>query len=196
MKLTAIPLENAHVRLEPLAPRHRERLIEAAAPPEIWRYMPARAVINGYADWFDWLLSEQETGRWLPFAVLSTDGRLVGQSCYINPREADSGVEIGGTWYAPSAQGTSINPAAKYLLLGHAFDCGAERVELKTDSENARSRAAIGKLGAVFEGIHRRHMRRANGTWRDTAWYSVLRAEWPEAKAALEARLSPGPAHD
>lgn len=192
MKLTAIPLENAQVRLEPLAPRHKQGLVEAAAAPEIWRYMPARAVINGYPDWFEWLLAEQDAGRWLPFAVLSTDGSIVGQSCYINPRAADSGVEIGGTWYAPSVQGTSINPAAKYLLLSHAFDCGAERVELKTDSENARSRAAIVKLGAVFEGIHRHHMRRADGSWRDTAWYSILKAEWPEAKARLDARLSPG----
>lgn len=196
MKLSAIPLENAHVRLEPLAPRHKPGLVEAAAAPEIWRYMPARAVILGYADWFDWLLAEQETGRWLPFAVLSTDGCIVGQSCYINPREADSGVEIGGTWYAPSAQATAINPAAKYLLLSHAFACGAERVELKTDSENARSRAAILKLGAVFEGVHRHHMRRVDGSWRDTAWYSILKAEWPDVKAKLEVRLSPGPAHD
>ena len=103
-----------------------------------------------------------------------------------------SSAEIGATWYAPHAQGTKINPAAKYLLLGHAFACGAERVEIKTDSENMRSRAAIVKLGAVFEGVHRHHMRRADGTWRDTAWYSILKAEWPAVKTKLEQRLSPG----
>ena len=83
-----------------------------------------------------------------------------------------------------------MNPTAKLLLLGHAFARGAERVELKTDALNDHSRAAILKLGAKFEGIHRRHMRRADGTLRDTAWYSVLREEWPEVKAGLEARLA------
>jgi RimJ/RimL family protein N-acetyltransferase len=116
--------------------------------------------------------------------------KLVGQSCYLNPRPRDAGVEIGSTWYAGSAQGTFVNPAAKLLLIGHAFACGAERVELKTDALNARSRAAMLKMGATFEGIHRRHMRRADGTLRDTAWFSVLREEWPEVKAGLEARLA------
>jgi N-acetyltransferase len=83
-----------------------------------------------------------------------------------------------------------VNPACKLLMFRHAFDCGAERVELKTDALNERSRAAILKLGAQFEGVHRRHMRRRDGTLRDTAWYSVLREEWPDVKARLEARLA------
>ncbi len=80
-------------------------------------------------------------------------GKIVGQSCYINARAMDSCVEIGGTWYAPEAQATLVNPAAKLLLLGHAFDSGAERVELKTDALNARSRAAMEKLGCAFEWL-------------------------------------------
>ena len=194
MDLTAVPLEHACVRLEPTRADHKNGLIAAAADPSIWRHMPARAVKDGYAAWFDWLLEEQQAGRWLPFAVIaqnaSGNGEIVGQSCFINPRAADGGVEIGGTWYAPKAQGGAINPAAKYLLLDHAFDCGAERVELKTDCDNTRSRAAILKLGGVFEGVHRHHMRRADGSWRDTAWYSILKAEWPPVKTKLEARLS------
>ena len=83
-----------------------------------------------------------------------------------------------------------MNPASKLLLFGHAFACGAERVEQKTDARNAPSRAAMEKSGATFEGIHRRHMRHADGSWRDTAWYAVIREDWPRVKAGLEARLA------
>lgn len=179
------------VRLEPIAERHREGLNAAAnSHPDIFRHMPNIALMGSYSGYFDWLLGEQEAGRWLPFAVIAPDERIVGNSCYLDIRPSDHGVEIGGTWYSPIAQGTKINPAAKYLLLEHAFASGAERVALKTDALNERSRAAILKLGASFEGIHRRHMRRANGTWRDTAWYSILREEWPQVRSRLEARLA------
>lgn len=180
------------VRLEPIAERHREGLTTAAnSAPDIFKHMPTIAIMGGYSGYFDWLRGEQQAGRWIPYAVIAPDGRIVGNSCYLDIRRNDCGVEIGGTWYAPAAQGSTINPAAKYLLLGHAFASGAERVALKTDALNERSRAAILKLGASFEGIHRRHMRRANGTWRDTAWYSILREEWPAVRSGLEARLAP-----
>jgi RimJ/RimL family protein N-acetyltransferase len=118
------------------------------------------------------------------------NGVIVGQSCYLNIRPEHSGVEIGGTWYRPESQGTLINPASKLLLFGHAFDSGAERIDQKTDAINARSRRAMEKMGAKFEGFHRHAVRRPDGTWRDNAWYSVLREEWPEVKAGLEARLA------
>jgi RimJ/RimL family protein N-acetyltransferase len=189
MDLAAATLEHKRVRLEPFEGRHRDGLITAAADPSIWRHIPYPVLLEGYGGWFDWLRAEQAAGRWMPFAVIA-DGRIVGQSCYINPRPRDAGVEIGGTWYAPEAQGTFVNPSAKLLLLGHAFQSGAERVELKTDSLNARSRAAMLKLGCTFEGVHRHHMRRADGTWRDTAWFSILREEWPGVRERLEARLA------
>jgi RimJ/RimL family protein N-acetyltransferase len=120
----------------------------------------------------------------------SGGGKIVGQSCYLTIRERDAGVEIGGTWYRREAQGTAINPAAKLALLDNAFAQGAERAEFKTDALNAASRAALTKLGATFEGIHRRHMRRPHGTMRDSAYFSIIREEWPEIRARLEARLA------
>jgi RimJ/RimL family protein N-acetyltransferase len=122
--------------------------------------------------------------------VQREDGNIVGQSCYLNIRAHDAGVEIGGTWYRREAQGSAINPAAKLLLLRHAFACGAERVEFKTDALNLQSRAALTKLGATFEGIFRRQMRRPNGTMRDNAYFSVIREEWAEVKTRIEARLA------
>jgi N-acetyltransferase len=208
MDLAATTLEHPRLRLEPFAESHRAGLIAAAVDPAIWRQIPFPVLDRGYGAWFDVLREEQTAGRWLPFAVIALtpppqagevekrserEGAraIVGQSCYINPRPRDACVEIGGTWYAPEAQASFVNPAAKLLLLGHAFASGAERVELKTDALNARSRAAMLKLGCAFEGIHRHHMRRANGSWRDTAWYSILREEWPGVRAKLEARLAP-----
>ena len=123
-------------------------------------------------------------------AVGGGGGKIVGQSCYLNLRPKDGGVEIGGTWYAREAQGTAINPASKLLLLDHAFACGAERVEFKTDALNTQSRAALTKLGAHFEGIFRRQMRRPDGSMRDNAYFSVIREEWPALRARIEARLA------
>ncbi len=184
-------LANQWVRLEPLEERHRAGMIVAAeADASVFRWMPYPVAEQGFAPTFDRLLKEREAGRWIPHVVFAPDGRIVGQSCYLSIRPRDAGVEIGGTWYVREAQGTAVNPAAKLALIANAFDQGAERVEFKTDALNAQSRAALTKLGATFEGIHRRHMRRADGTLRDTAWYSVIREDWPEVTAKLEARLA------
>jgi RimJ/RimL family protein N-acetyltransferase len=190
MELAARILENAHVRLEPLEARHRGPMIAAAeADPAIFHHMPYPVAEHGFGPSFDWLLNERAEGRWIPHAVLRPSGEVVGQSCYLSIRPRDAGVEIGGTWYVRAAQGTSVNPAAKLALLDNAFDQGAERVEFKTDALNAQSRAALTKLGATFEGIHRRHMQRHNGTWRDSAYFSIIREDWPAVKAGLETRI-------
>jgi N-acetyltransferase len=191
MELAARILENAWVRLEPLEERHRAEMIVAAeADPTIFRHMPYQVAEQGFAPSFEWLLKEREAGRWIPYLVRAPGGPAVGQSCYLTIRERDASVEIGGTWYVRDAQGGAINPAAKLALLDNAFAQGAERVEFKTDALNAQSRAALTKLGATFEGIHRRHMRRPNGTWRDSAYFSIVREEWPDVRARLEKRLS------
>ena len=190
MDLAARILERGRVRLEPFEERHRAGLAAVAdADPEIFRHMPFPVAKQGYGAWFDLLRKDQAEGRSIPHAVL-LDGAIVGQSCYLNIRPRDAGVEIGSTWYARSAQGGIVNPSCKLLLIGNAFAQGAERVELKTDALNAQSRAAMLKMGATFEGIHRKHMRRADGTLRDTAWFSVIREYWPAVRAGLEARLT------
>jgi N-acetyltransferase len=189
MLLTHCTANTPHLRLSALAQDHAEGLAAAAADPGLWRWWPRGDVGARFADQFEWQLAEQAAGRWLIHTVMTPTGEIVGQSCYLNIRPEHAGVEIGGTWYATSAQGTLINPAAKLALFSHAFASGAERVELKTDALNARSRAAMEKMGAQFEGIHRRHMRYPDGRWRDTAWYSVIAADWPAVKAGLEARL-------
>ncbi len=190
MELSSTTSQNAWVRLEPFEQRHRPGLMAAGADASIWRHNPFGVAKLGYGAWFDWIRTEQSEGRWLPFAVMAPTGEIVGQSCYINPRPALSCVEIGGTWYAPRAQSTAINPAAKLLLLDGAFAAGAERVELKTDALNAQSRAAMLKLGCSFEGIMRKQARRADGSWRDNAWYSMIAEDWPDIRERIVARLT------
>lgn len=189
MNLAAATLAHPLVRLEPFEERHRDGLTAAAeANLPIFAHMPFPVAERGYGAWFDWLRGEQDAGRWIPHAVLAPGGRIVGQTCYLAIRPEHDGVEIGGTWYTREAQGTKVNPAAKLLLLEHAFACGAERVEFKTDALNTQSRAALTKLGATFEGIFRRQMKRPNGTMRDNAYFSIIRNEWPALRTGLEVR--------
>lgn len=190
MILTPVERADVFVRLAPMTEAHAQPLAALAdANPDLFVHWP-RDVSRGYAAEVAWQLQEQAEGRFIAHVVLDPQGRVLGQTCYLNLRPAHAGVEIGATWYAPEAHGTAINPAAKRLMLSHAFAAGAERVELKTDANNRRSRAAILKMGARFEGVFRRHMKRPDGTWRDTAWYSVIREDWPAVRAGLDDRLS------
>lgn len=116
-------------------------------------------------------------------------GRLVGVSTLGDLDEFNANVQLGWTAYDPKVWGTAVNPETKLLLLGFAFESGYNRVTIQADAINDRSRAAILKLGATFEGIQRKHRIRADGSWRDTAVYSIIDTEWPAVQEALRARL-------
>lgn len=116
-------------------------------------------------------------------------GRAVGTTSYLDVSLADARLEIGFTAYSPSVWGTEVNPECKLLLMGWAFDHGFGRVQLKTDIRNVRSQRAILGLGATFEGSLRRYQRRADGTVRDTAMFSVTAEEWPGVRERLRRRL-------
>ena len=189
MKLSAVTSHLHSVSLAPLVEADREPLRIAASDPALFRFWPRDMATEKWDQNFDWMLAEQAAGRWILHTVRAGDGQIVGQTCYLAIRPEHRGVEIGGTWYVADAHGTKVNPACKLALLENAFACGAERVELKTDARNSQSRAAILKLGASFEGIFRRHLLLPDGHWRDTAWFSILREEWPQVKAGLKARL-------
>jgi RimJ/RimL family protein N-acetyltransferase len=130
-----------------------------------------------------------EGGRLIPFAVM-TQGRCQGMTCYIGADAENGVVEIGGTYYAPALRGGAVNPAAKRLMLGNAFKAGCNRAVFRVDAINARSRAAVTKLGAVQEGILRRDRICWTGRVRDTVIFSVLADEWPAVRERLDARLA------
>jgi len=118
------------------------------------------------------------------------DGLLVGTSTLGDFDLKNEHAHIGWTAYDPRVWGTAVNAEAKLLMLGAAFDNGFGRVKLQADVLNDRSRAAIAKIGAQFEGIVRRDRLRADGTWRDSAVFSVVVEEWPDVKAGLRSRLA------
>lgn len=148
-------------------------------------------------------LAQQEAGQRLPFAIL-WQGRVVGTTSYweVQPWQWPAGsplqrtdrpdaVEIGSTWLAASAQRTQCNTEAKYLLFTHAFEVWAvHRVSLRTDARNAKSRRAIERLGAQFEGVRRAEVPGQDGTVRNSAYYSILQAEWPQVRSRLQTMLS------
>ena len=173
------------VLLEPLTPAHAPDLLAAAQDDDVWRWLPVARPRTE-----DDLRRIVETHRAdLAFAVV-VDGRAQGSTSYLDVDLPVGGLEIGWTWYARSLWATTVNPACKLLLLAHAFDVlGAQRVTLKTDGLNARSQAAIRKLGAQYDGTLRHSRLRPDGTVRDTAYFSILAAEWPAVRDGLQARL-------
>jgi len=183
-------LTGRFIALEPLDARHHAGLIAAASDASIFTYMPFDTS-QGFAPRLGWFTAENASGRMISYAVRRlADATIVGSTSYLNIAPADAKVEIGSTWYAPGAQASAVNPEAKYLLLDHAFGKHWNRVEFKTDAKNARSRAALKKLGAKEEGTLRGHMWMPQGYFRDSVYFSILGNEWPEVKAGLAARLA------
>jgi RimJ/RimL family protein N-acetyltransferase len=186
-KLPILPLAGRFVRLEPLADSHIAELAEAAGDERIWGYS-----VRG--DIGDYLKAAQEglaNGRQLPFAVrLIAENRLVGMSRLFDMAPEHRRLELGYTWYVPEVWGSAVNPEAKRLLLGHAFEAwGARRVEFKIHHANLRSQAAVAKLGAVREGVLRSHMILPGGVRRDSVVFSILDGEWPAVRERLDVRL-------
>jgi len=186
-------LRGDHVELAPLGREHATDLLQAGADAEIWRYKPIpppRTLEDTYR-WIDAALAEAAAGLQAPFAILA-GGRAVGSTRYLDLRPPDRALEIGWTWIGRPWQRTAINTECKYLLLRHAFeDLGAIRVQLKTDARNLQSQRAIERIGAVREGVLRRHRVLWDGFVRDTVFYSVIDSEWPAVKARLEELLRP-----
>lgn len=194
MPMTVVPvtLEGVHVRLEPLELSHAAPLAEVGLDPRLWEW--TTTIVRTPEEMEAYVraaLAEQGEGRSLPFATVErASGRVIGSTRFGNIDRSNRRVEIGWTWIAPAWQRTAVNTDAKFLMLRHAFESwGCVRVELKTDSLNARSRAAILRLGAREEGTLRNHMITYSGRLRHTVYYSIIDSEWPAVSARLRERL-------
>jgi N-acetyltransferase len=193
MVVSPVVLEGTHVRLEPLAKSHLAGLAEVGLDEELWRWIPTPVrTREEMATYIETALDEQAQGIALPFAIVEkATGRAIGSTRYGNIDRTHRRVEIGWTWVARNWQRSAMNTEAKYLLLMHAFETvGCIRVELKTDSLNERSRAAILRLGARQEGTFRNHMITASGRIRHTVYFSIIDSEWPVVKGRLEGKLN------
>jgi RimJ/RimL family protein N-acetyltransferase len=176
--------------LRPLARADEPALTAPFADEELWTWMLARKPQSpsDVRVWLDDALERVRTREHAAFVLVNPTGELAGTSRFLDVREYDGSVEIGWTMLFAAARGTYVNGRAKALMIARAFDAGLARVQLKTDARNVRSRAAIAAIGATFEGVLRSYQRRADGTIRDTAMFSIVRDEWPQIREALEKR--------
>ena len=192
MEVSPIILEGRRVRLEPLSRASEAPLIAAASDGELWNstvtIVPTPVTMAAY---IATALDAQARGVELPFVITrKSSGKVVGSTRFYCIERDQRSVEIGYTWLAVSAQRTGVNIEAKLLLLTHAFEVwGCIRVGFVTDRLNEQSRTAILRLGAKQEGVLRNHMIMPGGRDRDSVYFSIIEAEWPEVKARLEAKL-------
>src|SRR5258708_165958 len=192
MDIQPVVLRGRAVRLEPLTEDHAPALTAAGLPPVMWRWIPTpvtsademRAYVSTGVD-------EMRRGVSLPFVIVDqATSKVIGSTRYANISRADRHLEIGWTWITPAFQRTVANTEAKLLLLTHAFEeLQCIRVEFKTDLLNERSRNALARIGAVEEGVFRKHRVTASGRVRDTVYFSIIDAEWPAVKERLGSRL-------
>ena len=206
-RVQPVVLEGRHVRLVPLEAGHARDLLGAASGRrETYGFTMVPADEPSMLGYIESALRDQEAGRALPFATIAkTTGRVVGSTRFGNiefwpwppgnanqrGRELPDVAEIGWTWLAADVQRTPVNTEAKLLMLAHAFEIWrVHRVSLNTDARNERSRNAILRIGARFDGVIRAHRPASDGGIRDTAAFSILDHEWPMVKQQLHSRLN------
>lgn len=186
-------LENERARLEPLTEQHFELLLPIAMQKEIWEF--TSAVVENEADfrrYFNQALLERKTGMSYPFAIYDKQNNCYGGCTrFANISFPNKRLEIGWTWYQPVLQKTGLNKNCKFLLLSFGFEkLDLNRIELKTSHLNLKSQGAMLKIGAVKEGVLRRHLIGENGKVRDTVYFSFVKEEWPEIKSSIFKELS------
>ncbi|MEQ8239261.1 MAG: GNAT family protein [Cyclobacteriaceae bacterium] len=183
-KINIVALENERVRLTPLASDDLEKLLPiAVAYPDLLQYSPsAFGNRQALSDYIATSLASRK-----PFLIFDKKtSAYAGSSSYTNVSEYDKRLEIGWTWLSPDFHGTGLNKAVKFLMLSYAFETlKYERVEFKIDSRNTKSRVAVEKIGAVFEGELRSHTLMLDGHRRNTCFYSILRPEWLGLKNSI-----------
>jgi RimJ/RimL family protein N-acetyltransferase len=170
------PITGDGCRAERFSERHRDALKAACAEDaDIWAIYATNFGPDGFDAAIDGYVANPRNRTF----VLFDDDELAGMSSFLGIDEARQTLEIGGTYYRPKFRGTGLNRRVKDMMLRHAFDCGFHRVEFKVDRRNARSQAAMKKLGAVREGVLRADRITWNGHVRDTVLFAILKDEWP-----------------
>jgi RimJ/RimL family protein N-acetyltransferase len=180
VELEFCALEGRFIRLEPFSAELKEEVRAAIdCDPEAWSIMPINPTGAAFEAYWVGACGAPRDER-MPFAIRRlSDSQVVGMSSYYTGLAAQGGVEIGSTFLHPDVRGGVVNSESKMLMLKHAFDSGAVRVQFRVDVRNTRSQAAVAKLGAIREGILRRDRLTWTGHIRDTVYFSILDGEWP-----------------
>lgn len=201
MRVAPFTLAGRYVELVPLQAEQVDGLVAAASSDRsTYAYTEVPSTPEWMTDYIARLHAARDNDEVVPFAQRRVaDGRLVGCTRYLElrwwrGRDIPDEVEIGGTWLSADAQRSPINTEAKLLLMTHAFETwGVMRVALCTDVRNERSRRAIERLGASFEGVLRHHrlsyVTGEHGRPRDSAMFAVTDDDWPAVKERLVERL-------
>lgn len=172
----AEPMAGVGCRAELFSEERRQLLKDACAEdPEIWEIYANNFGPEGFDDSLDHYVAKENNRTF----VLFEGDELAGMSSFLGIDPTRQLLEIGGTYYRPKFRGTGFNRRAKDMMLGRAFDCGIRRVEFRVDRRNARSQAAMRKLGAVREGVIRADRITWTGHVRDTVLFAILKDEWP-----------------
>ena len=191
-----VTLTGRVVRLEPLGPEHADGLLLAGHHEALWRVtvQPPLVSAEAVARYLEQAAAQTARGDEVPFAIVSCEtGAVIGSTRWMDISRAHHRVEIGGTWLSPAVQGTLANTDAKHLQLVPLFEVlGAVRVQFKTDLRNTQSQRALEKLGAIREGVLRRHMVVRDGFVRDSVYYGITDVDWPGVKRRLRERLAAG----
>jgi RimJ/RimL family protein N-acetyltransferase len=197
MSLEAVPLEGRFIRLEPYEPALKPALSNALGGgpddpfAQDWAIMASNGGGAGFDAYWDIAVRDMAIGRRIAFAIrCRSDGRIVGTTSYLDLNARHHSVEIGSTFLHPDARAGAINPDCKLTLLTYAFGRGAHRVAFMVDQVNARSQAAVLKLGAQRDGVLRRNLVTWTGRVRDTGVFSITDLDWPAVQARLAARVA------
>lgn len=191
MQLPHITLIGSRLTLEPYSEANKaevQTVLDCDA--EAWNVFSLGGQGEHFAGWWQRLTDGMRAGTWLPYAMREHNtGKVIGTSSYLNLKLERQTLEIGGTFIHPDYRSGVANPESKLLMLTHAFNCGARRVEFLTDARNLRSQAALTKLGALREGIARRDRITWAGHIRDSVIFAITDLEWPSVRESLLRRL-------
>lgn len=188
--------EGTKAALIPLNESHIDKLWKTALDETIWQHYTFQK-IESKEKFTQFIMHSIETatrGSEFTFTIIhKASGKMIGGTSFLDISPENRSLEIGRTWIAPYLQGSGLNTEVKYLLLQYCFEelC-IGRVFFKTDSTNIRSCKALEKIGAVYEGMLRNHMLREDGSYRHSAYYSIIDSEWETVKHRLEKLLDSG----
>ncbi len=183
-----IPLCDSKILLEPLKESHIKNMRKLSNHPDIWTWYTADLTDPDELEkWMTARLAEVKREEKMSYAViLKETGEVIGSTSYGHIDWVEKGIEIGWTWLGKNYIGSGINKHMKFIMLQHAFEkMGVERLELRTDELNVRSRKAMEKIGAKHDGTLRSHRSTRGNRRRNTVVYSIIKSEWPEIRSSI-----------